>query len=122
MPIDQLALADLRVAAKAAGLPPIITLREAAEFARIAVRTLRRWIKQGRVRAIKTDPGQTGLLRLPLEPFLKLLAGAQTVYARSLRSGKPPASRAERRGRSTAGSGREGCEPRRAVETARSLG
>jgi excisionase family DNA binding protein len=54
---------------KGTSLPPRPTIRQAAEFHGVDVKTIRRWIAEGRLRAYRIGPR---LIRLERESVLKL--------------------------------------------------
>jgi excisionase family DNA binding protein len=71
---SRLLRSDLDQAARAADLPKILTVQEAATFVRCHGRTVRRWIASGRLRAAKTHPTQRGRVLIPLENLIRMLA------------------------------------------------
>ncbi len=64
------------LAQAAEDLPPLITRKQAADFAHVNTRTVSRWLEAGRLRACKTHPderrGRTLILKSSL---LELLGG-----------------------------------------------
>lgn len=66
--------ADLAQAALA--LPPLVTRHQAAEFAHVTLRTISRWLEDGRLQAARTHPdagrGRTLIIKSSL---LALLGG-----------------------------------------------
>lgn len=64
------------LAQAAVALPPLLTRRQAADFACVTTRTVSRWLETGRLRAAKTHPdsgrGRTLILKSSL---LALLGG-----------------------------------------------
>ncbi|MCC6574605.1 MAG: helix-turn-helix domain-containing protein [Planctomycetes bacterium] len=65
--------ADLAQAAVA--LPPLLTRKQAADFAQVDRRTLSRWIASGRLRAAKSHPSKQGRVLVCKAALLALLAG-----------------------------------------------
>lgn len=63
------------LAAAAAHLPPTITIAEAAFFARVSGRTVRRWIASGRLQCGRTHPGRRCRVVIPRTALVGLLAG-----------------------------------------------
>lgn len=61
--------------AAASDLPPLLTCQQAAVFARVCDRTIRRMIASGRLRAAKTSPGASGRVLIPRDALIRLLAG-----------------------------------------------
>lgn len=64
------------LAQAAMDLPPLLTRRQAADFAHVTLRTISRWLEDGRLRAARTHPdagrGRTLILKTSL---LALLGG-----------------------------------------------
>jgi excisionase family DNA binding protein len=54
---------------KGANLPPRPTIKQAAEYHQVDIKTIRRWIQQGRITAHRVGPR---LLRLDRESVLSL--------------------------------------------------
>ena len=59
-----------------ADLPDLLTPREAADALRVDVRTVNRWRASGRLRSVKTSPGQQGRVLIPKAAVLAFLTGA----------------------------------------------
>ncbi len=59
-------------------LPKQVPLRPAAEVLGIAVPTLRTWIRDKRLAAIKTAPGAAGRVRVPRAELARLLRAMST--------------------------------------------
>lgn len=72
MAIARTAKAQLTEAAQ--GLPEVLDCKEAADFARVCTRTIRRWIAGGRLPAARTAP-VSGRLLIPKVDLLNLLTG-----------------------------------------------
>ncbi len=70
MAIARPATTQLTEAAK--DLPEILDCREAAHFARVCARTIRRWVANGRLPAARTAP-VSGRLLIPKTELLNLL-------------------------------------------------
>lgn len=67
-------LTDLTRAA--AALPPLLTRNQAAEFAHVTLRTISRWLEDGRITAAKTHPGAgRGRTLILKSSLLAMLAG-----------------------------------------------
>lgn len=62
--------------AAAAGLPPTLTVAEAAEFARVCRKTIYRWIDEGRLLAAKTSTADNGRLLITKSALVQTLVGA----------------------------------------------
>jgi excisionase family DNA binding protein len=64
------------LAQAAVGLPPLLTRQQAANFAHVTLRTISRWLEEGRLSAARTHPdegrGRTLILKSSL---LALLGG-----------------------------------------------
>lgn len=54
-------------------LPALLSRREAARWLGVCPHTVSRWIRSGRLHAIKTHPGQQGRVRIPRESVLRML-------------------------------------------------
>ena len=60
-----------------AGLPGVLTLREAAGLLRVSERTMRRWINSGRLQAGKTTAGNGGKLLIARAAIERILRGGK---------------------------------------------
>jgi excisionase family DNA binding protein len=89
MPVDKVLLADLQEAAKAADLKPIVTVDEAAEFTRTHHRTIRRWIREGRLSAAKSHPGSRGNVLIVRDKLLELLASPSSDVSPGTKALRP---------------------------------
>lgn len=72
MAIARTATAQMTQAAKE--LPDVLDCKEAANFARVCARTIRRWVASGRLPAARTAP-VSGRLLIPKAELLNLLTG-----------------------------------------------
>ena len=55
------------------GLPPLLTLREAAQLLRVSTKTISRWIAEGRLRSGRSAHGGSGrvlIARTEVQRFL----------------------------------------------------
>ncbi len=64
----------LELTAAAVELPPLLTCAQAAEFAHLCTRSIRRMIKAGRLKAGKTHPGRYGKIVIPKSALIALLS------------------------------------------------
>lgn len=58
-----------------ATLPLFVKLNEAAEICRVAECTVRDWIRDGRLLAVRTGPTGGGRVLIPRDALIALLAG-----------------------------------------------
>lgn len=58
-------------------LPVLLRSKDVANFMSVCLRTVRRWIKSGRLGATKTHPGSNGRHRIPRESLRKMLMGGK---------------------------------------------
>ncbi len=65
---------DADMAVAVASLPLNLTCAEAAEFARVDPRTIRRWIAAKRLLVARTHPSR-GKILVPRDALLRLLTG-----------------------------------------------
>ena len=54
-------------------LKPLSTMDETAESFKVSPRTIRRWTRSGRLRALKTSPRQSGRVLIPRSEVARLL-------------------------------------------------
>ncbi len=54
-------------------LPPLVPLKAVASFLCVNERTVRRWVRAGRIRCFKTDPSRSGHLLVPREEVARFL-------------------------------------------------
>lgn len=56
-------------------LPHLLKSKDVAKFMGVCLRTVRRWVKSGRLAAMKTHPGRNGRYRIPRESLRQMLVG-----------------------------------------------
>ena len=61
-----------------AGLGKVVSLRRAAEALGISHHTLRRWIRERRIAALKSAPGAAGRIRVPRTEIARILRAQAT--------------------------------------------
>jgi excisionase family DNA binding protein len=54
-------------------LPPLVHLKEAASFLGVNEGTIRRWVREGRIRCFKTAQGRSGHFLIPREEIARFL-------------------------------------------------
>jgi len=54
-------------------LPPLVPLKDAADFLNVTDRTLRRWAAAGRLRVLKTSAGGSGRVLVPRTELVRIL-------------------------------------------------
>lgn len=69
----------LELTTAAAELPPLLTCEQAAKFAHVCKRSIRRWIRAGRLKAGKTHPGRNGKIVVPKTALVALLSGGGPI-------------------------------------------
>jgi excisionase family DNA binding protein len=73
MAVAQLDREQLERDAKAAGLPTLATVRQVATWLHKHDRTIRRWIRQGRLKVVKTDPHDNGGILISIDALIRML-------------------------------------------------
>lgn len=60
-------------------LPLLINIKDAAKTMSVCEFSMRRWIKMGRLRALKSDPGHRGLILIPRPELARLIVWMSEV-------------------------------------------
>lgn len=59
-------------------LPPLVPAKDAADFLGTTTRTLRRWVRVGRITVLRTDNAGSGRVLIPRSEIARLLASMRS--------------------------------------------